>query len=109
MALAIPCSAWAGSWSTCQTITAVSNYIAYSSTVYVILSPGIPVCNNDAPGAAMFRAGKMGVTDDSLKTLLASATAAYLAGKRIQVFYDESAPTCFSNVVSIGGNAGQCP
>src|SRR5262252_2994187 len=104
----LPVASWAD-WSDCQTVTAVSNYIAYSNTVALALYPGIPGCNSDVPGGVMFRVGQMNVNSDSLKTLLASSFAAHLAGKRVMIFYDPSTQYCFANVVSVSGYAGQCP
>lgn len=104
----ISAAADANTWSTCHRITAVSNYIAYSNTVYAILTPGIPGCSSDALGAVVFRVGEMGVTADSLKTLLATATAAYLGEKSVMIYYNNATSSCFSNVISVGGYAGQC-
>jgi hypothetical protein len=92
--------------STCTAVA--SNYTAYSNTVYLILSPGIPGCSSDAAGAAVFRVGQMNVNADSLKGCLSTALSAYLSGKRVQIFFDPSTPACFSNALSVGGTTGQC-
>jgi hypothetical protein len=104
----LPNLSWAD-WSDCQTVTAVSNYIAYSNTVALALYPGIPGCNSDVPGGVMFRVGQMNVSSDSLKSLLASSFAAHLAGKRVMIFFDPSTQYCFANAISLSGYGGQCP
>lgn len=108
VAAAIPALCQANSWSSCQTITAVSNYTTHESAVYVILSPGISGCHADAPGATKFKVGQMGVTADALKGFLATALAAYLSGKQVMIHYDETSPSCHASIISVGGWAAQC-
>jgi hypothetical protein len=109
IALGTPSLSWAMGWSSCQTITAVSNYIAYSNTITVVLSPGIPGCASDAGGAVNFRVNQANVTLESLKSLLATTLTAYVSGKRVMVLYDETTPSCWGYSISVGGFAGQCP
>lgn len=110
-ALCLPQLCNATTWSSCQTITAVTNYIPWSNQVSLVLSPGVApaTCASDAPGVVNFRVGEKNVTADSLKSILATALSAHIAGKRIMVFYDPSTSACFASVLSIGGFAAQCP
>jgi hypothetical protein len=109
LSFALPALSGAESiWSSCQTVTAVTNFTAHSNTVVLALSPGIASCN-DGTGKAVFQVGEMGVTADSLKGYLATALSAYLAGKRVMIYYENSTSSCFSSVLSVGGYAGQCP
>jgi hypothetical protein len=71
--------------------------------------PGIPGCSSDAAGAALFRIGQMNVSADTMKSLLATLMAAYLGGKQVMIYYDNSNSFCYSSLVSIGGYSGQCP
>jgi hypothetical protein len=106
---AAPVTSWGGVWSSCQTVTAVTDYMAHSNSVYLILSPGIAGCNSDAPGAAVLRVGEMGVSADSIKGLTAMSMIAFLSGKRVMIYYDNSSSACFSSIISVGGFSAQCP
>jgi hypothetical protein len=60
-------------WSSCQTITGVSNYMAYNNDNLLILalSPGLPDCNyNGIPGAVGIIVGQFGVTSTNIGTLI---------------------------------------
>lgn len=92
-------------WSQCQTITGVTNWTAHTPQIVVNLSPGIPACTPQNGGPVVFKTGLMGVTDDSLKGYLATALAAYLSGKQVMIWYDNS---CAANVLAVGGYSGQC-
>jgi len=97
-------------WSGCQTITGVSNYMAYNNDNLIILalSPGLPDCNyNGVPGAVGFTVGQLGVTASNINTFLASSLTAYSTGRPVMIFYDNV--SCFGSVISNGGYAGQCP
>src|SRR5687768_11636885 len=74
-------------WSSCQTITAVTNWTAHTPQISLTLSPGVPNCaSQTSAGPITFRTGMMGVTDDSLKGYLATALSAYLAGKPVMIW-----------------------
>src|SRR5712675_1371284 len=105
---AVPSLSFAAAWSTCQTITAVSDYTTHSNSVYLVLSPGIPGCSSDAAGAAILRVGQMGVTSDSIKSLMATSMIAYVAGKPVMIYYDNSSAACFASIISVGGYSAQC-
>ncbi|GFE83254.1 hypothetical protein GCM10011487_52540 [Steroidobacter agaridevorans] len=113
LALGVPVTGFADNqWSACQTVTGVTNYLGYNTTnpsVAVALSPGIPNCNVDAPGAISFALQGLttGSTVDTLKTLLATLLSAQASGTRVMILYD--AATCRANAVSVGGYAAQCP
>jgi hypothetical protein len=97
-------------WSSCQTITGVSNYLAYANSVLLTLSPGISGCNPvGIAGAVLFTAGVDGVTSDNIGSFLASGYAAYLSGHQVAIFYDNSTVNCAGVIISLGGAAGQCP
>lgn len=95
-------------WSGCHTVTAITNYTAHSNTIAAVLSPGIPGCLSDAPGVAYFQVGQMGVTADSLKSLLASLMSAQMSGVRVMIYYNDATASCLSSIVSVGGYSGQC-
>ena len=109
LVLLAPVHVWATSWSSCQTITAVSNYLPHSDAVYLTLSPGISGCNSIVQGASGFRVGQAGVTADTIKSLLATSLAAYLAGKQVMIYYEEVTGSCYGMIISVGGYSGQCP
>ena len=95
-------------WSGCQTVTAVSNYLA-ADTIYLVFSPGIPGCSSDAPGAATWRIGQMGMTADTMKSFLATALTAFATGRQVMIYFENATPTCFASFISVGGYSGQCP
>lgn len=105
-AVCVPQFCLADDWSQCQTITGVANWTAHSSQIFVNLSPGIPGCMPNAGGPIAFKTGLMGVTDDLLKGYLATALSAYLSGKLVQIYYNNS--SCAANVIAVGGYYGQC-
>ena len=104
---------WAQSaeqWSGCQTVTGVSNYLAYANSVVLALSPGISGCSAvGIPGGIMFIATVDGVTSDNINSFLASGYAAYTSGHQVTIYYDNSYGTCAGVIISLGGFAGQCP
>lgn len=104
-----PMTSWASTWSSCQTITSLTDYTAYNSSFYLNLSPGIAGCSADTSGGALYRVGIAGVTADSYKSLVASTMAAFLTGRQVMLYYDSSQPpACFVSIVSLGGYANQC-
>jgi len=97
-------------WSSCQTVTGVSNYLAYADSVLITLSPGISGCSNvGVAGAVMFSVGANGVTSDNIGSFLASGYAAYVSGHQVMIYYDNSSASCPSMIISLGGPSGQCP
>jgi len=97
-------------WSSCQTITGVSNYLAYSNQVLLGLSPGIPGCSvSGIPGAVVFTVGANGVTASNINSFLASSLAAYTTGRQAMIYYDNSNATCQGIIIANGGYSGQCP
>jgi hypothetical protein len=104
---------WAQSaeqWSNCQTVTGVSNYLAYANSVLVTLSPGIPGCSPvGISGAIMFTVNVDGVTSENINSFLASGYTAYTSGHQVAIYYDNSSSTCAGVIFSLGGAAGQCP
>jgi len=105
-----PVTGWAGTWSSCQTITSVTDYTAYNKSFYVNLSPGISGCAADAPGAVIFQYSTTGTGTafDAYKNLFGTTLLAYSLGKRVMIYYDTSAPACYASIISIGGIANQC-
>ena len=104
-AVCLPRLCLADDWSSCQTITSVVNWTAYTPQIVVNLSPGIPACAPTAAGPIVFKVGQMGVTDELLKGYLATALAAYLSGKQVMIYYNNS---CAANILAVGGYYGQC-
>ncbi len=97
-------------WSSCQTVTGVSNYLAYANSVVLSLSPGIPGCSAvGIAGAMIFSAGSGGVAADNVSSFLASGYVAYTSGHQVQIYYDNSTSSCLGVIISVGGVAGQCP
>jgi hypothetical protein len=97
-------------WSSCQTVTGVSNYLAYANSVLLTLSPGIPGCAPvDIAGAVMFMVNVDGVTSDNIGSFLASGYSAYLSGHQVTIYYDNSSIGCPGVIISLGGVAGQRP
>jgi hypothetical protein len=104
-----PAASWAVTWSSCQTITSVTDYTAYSNSFYLNLSPGIAGCIADTNGGVLYRIGVAGVTADSYKSLVASTMTAFIIGKQVMIYYDASQPpACFASIISIGGYANEC-
>jgi hypothetical protein len=104
-----PVVTWGATWSSCQTITSVSDYTAYSNSFYLNLSPGIPGCSADTAGGALYRIGMANVTADSYKSLVASTMVAFITSRQVMIYYDSSQPpACFASIVSLGGYANQC-
>ena len=94
-------------WSSCQTVTGVSNYVAFGNQVIVALSPGLPcTVPVGVPGGVAFVIGTNGITASNINTFLASALSAYATGQRIQLYYDDTA--CGGLIISNGGITGQC-
>jgi hypothetical protein len=100
-------------WSSCQTVTAVSNYLAYNNSIYLTLSPGISGCTGNSGSsvsAVGFLVGQEGVASTNIQSLLATSLAAMAAGSQVMIFYDTStAPQCYSQIVAVHGFAAQCP
>jgi hypothetical protein len=94
-------------WSSCQTVTGVSNYIAFGNQVIVAFSPGLPcTVPVGVPGGVSFVIGTYGITASNINTFLASALSAYATGQRVMVYYDDAA--CGGLIISNGGITGQC-
>lgn len=100
-------------WSSCQTVTAVSNYIAYNDGIYLTLSPGISGCaanSGNSTSAVGFVVGQLNVTDANISSLLATSLTAVAAGTQVMIYYDSaSVPQCNAQIVAIHGFADQCP
>jgi len=113
VAFMVPALSQAWTWSSCQTVTAVTNYLAYDNGIFVSLSPGISGCTGDyqAPYSSVgFVVGQEGVTSTNINALLATSLTAMASGHQVMVAYDATtAPTCYAQVIAVGGFAGQCP
>src|SRR5258708_38068700 len=73
-------------WSSCQTVTGVSNYVAFGNQLIVALSPGLPcTVPVGVPGGVSFVVGTFGVTATNINTFLASSLSAYATGQRVMV------------------------
>jgi hypothetical protein len=94
-------------WSSCQTVTGVSNYLGWSNQVIVTLSPGLPcTAGNGVVGAVVFTIGLNGVTATNINAFLASSLSAYTTGQQVQLYYDNTA--CGGLIIANGGYSGQC-
>jgi hypothetical protein len=100
-------------WSTCGTVTSVSNYIANDNSFYVTLSgsaiPSSCTAISSVPGSVGFVVGSDGVTSTNQTALLASALSAMATGQQVMIAYDNSTSSCNGQVISIGGYSAQCP
>ncbi len=97
-------------WSTCQTITAVDNYLAGTpAQLILVLSPGIAGCSVITAGAMSFEVGEQGITASNINYFLATSLTAFTAGKRVMIAYDNSTASCFGSTLAVGGFSAQCP
>jgi len=109
-----PMACWAGTWSSCQTISALTDYTANNASFYLNLTPGISGCVADTNGGAIVRytslSGPVITPIDTYKNLFATAALAYASGKQVQLYYDNtsSPPACLVTIISIGGTSNQC-
>jgi hypothetical protein len=99
-----PSAAYAAAWSACETITGVSNYIAYDNTVQVFMTPTIPGCT--ASTGLNFTVGAGGITSSNINSFLATAMGAQIGGKKVMVYYNSTG--CNIEIMAIGGYSGQC-
>src|SRR5258708_22351699 len=99
-------------WSGCETITAVSNYLAYSNAAYLALSPAISGCTGNTGGngsAVALAVGQEGVTSTNIDSFLAVALTAYSSAHKVKVYYDNATNQCYAQIVAVGGYYGECP
>ncbi len=98
-------------WSGCLTVTGVSNELAYDNGVFLAFSGGgISGCGAGTPGGVVFLVGQQGVTSSNISSILGMALTAQVSGKGVMILYDNSAGgSCNSQIISLGGYAGQCP
>ena len=96
-------------WSACQTVTAVSDFIAYNNAVWLALSPGITGCGSTSIGGVGFVIGVDGVTTTNIGGFLSVSIAAYTTGHQVTVFYDNSSTQCATQIIAVGGYTAQCP
>ena len=95
-------------WSSCQTVTGVSNYMASDSSILVSLSPGIPGCARaGVSGAIGVKVGFLGVDSTNIGGFLATGLTALSTGRGVMIFYDNSSADCYTQIVAVGGYAGQ--
>jgi hypothetical protein len=93
------------------TVTGVSNYIPGSQALILNVSPAASGCMSSVDGVAgtiTFQATHFGVVASDLSSILASSLTAYVTGKTVQIYYDDSAG-CFGQLISSGGYSGACP
>ena len=96
-------------WSSCQTITAVTNE-SVNGTLLLTLSPGISGCSAlGVTGAVQVQVGQDSVVADNLTSLLATSLSAFSLGKNVLVAYDNGSSNCYTTAISIGGYSNQCP
>jgi hypothetical protein len=96
-------------WTGCETITAVSNYLAYNNSVSVVVSPAISGCTADGIGGSVaFTIGQDNVTSTNADGFLATALAAFASGQQVTIYYDNSTGACNGVILSVGGYAAQC-
>jgi hypothetical protein len=96
-------------WSSCQTIVAVSNYMAFNSSVLLTLSPGISGCvYGGTTGGVSLTVGQESVDSTNINGLLAVSVTALSTGRGVMLFYDNSSANCYGQIISIGGITGQC-
>ena len=100
-------------WSSCQTITGVANYLSDLDSGYngffLSLSPGISGCGIVTAGGVGFIIGQQGITASNFNSYLAMSLTAYTSGHQVTIWYDSSSSSCYSAILVLGGNSGQCP
>jgi hypothetical protein len=100
-------------WSTCTTITSVSNYLANDNQFIVTLSGTNTIASTcsgfEGQPAIFFNTGSDGVTSSNIGTLLAMAVAAFQGTQQVMIAYDNSTSSCYGQVIAMGGYSGQCP
>lgn len=99
-------------WSPCETVTAVADYLAYSNNVWITVTPAISGCTVNANGTGWisFAENQEGVTNTTISSILAVALSAYSSGHQVAIYYDTAtAPTCYSAIIAVGGYYGECP
>src|SRR5882724_8496895 len=100
-------------WSSCQTVTGVANYLALNKSVYLTLSPGISGCNastGTSVSSVGFAIGQESVDATNIESYLATGLTAMSTGSQVTIYYDTStAPQCYSMVLAVHGYANQCP
>lgn len=85
-------------WSAAGTPTTVE--VIETGGFLIRLSNGISsACT--AGTAIYFYAGQNSVTTDGVKSLLAVATAALLAGKTVTIYYDNATSNCWGKYISM--------
>ena len=85
-------------WSSCQTITGVTNQ-PVGSNILVSLSPGISGCSSQGvAGAITFSAGQLGLAASDLNGLLASSLSALALGRQVLIAVDTSTPNCYASL-----------
>ncbi len=101
----------ANQWSSCQTVTAVTNLMANSAPGILLgLSPGLSGCSPvGVIGALMFSVGVDGVVATNIDSFLATSLTAYTTGHQVMVYYDNTTSTCQGISIAISGYSGQCP
>ena len=102
-------------WSLCQTVTGVTDSRSSSvngviiSTYPGVTGPGGAPCNAwMGSGTLRVGIGLQGQNADTVKAALTLATTAYLTGKKVMFYYDNSGGTCDVMYMSLGGYVGQC-
>jgi hypothetical protein len=96
-------------WSNCQTIVAVSDYIAHDSSVLLTLSPGISGCvYGGTTGGVSLTIGQVSVDSTNINGLLATSLTALSTGRAVMIFYDNGSANCYGQIISVGGIYGQC-
>jgi hypothetical protein len=100
-------------WSSCTTISSVSNFLANSNQLVVTFATPSPLqssCSGyEGQPAVFFLEGTDGVSSSNINTFLAMAIAAWQGGQQIMVSYDNSTSSCYGQTISLAGYAAQCP
>jgi hypothetical protein len=79
-------------WTSYGTITSVE--VVETGDFLVTLSTGVGA-SCTAAGAIYMYAGQNSVTANGVKSLLAAAMSAFVAGKTVRILYDNSTPYCY--------------
>jgi hypothetical protein len=95
-------------WSSCQTVTAVSDYRSTDDSVYFSIAPGLAGCTYGGIQRVRMTMGVLGMTADTLKGGLTMGLTALAMKVPVKFFYENSTITCNVRVIAVGGYGGEC-
>jgi hypothetical protein len=97
-------------WSSCLTITGVTNLSAtiYNSIDITFSGTGISGCTSVATGGINFIVGTDGVTAANINGFFSQALLAFATGTQVMILYDPTVTNCAGIAIANGGYNNQC-